>query len=216
MGGLLRLLKAMRDTLSSIIPGRKSDSSSKTISATVSLPAVTEAPANPPSQTQTLSTTPTPGTKDIPLSGDKASQLSEMAIQMLKRFEGFSLVSYQDVVGIWTIGWGHTPSNPNCTITQEVAERLLRSDAELACKQVLSVVSVPLNQNQLDALISFTFNLGIGNLKESTLLSKLNSGTVPKEEVAVEFLRWVKAGGKIVTGLVNRRAEEHDLFLKEV
>ena len=99
-------------------------------------------------------------------------------------------------------------------ITMEQAETMLRADLIDTGRDVLSAVGVTLNENQFGALVSFTFNLGIGNLRSSTLLTKLNTGDF--SGAANEFPRWVKANGQTLPGLVKRRGAERDLFLKLV
>ena len=135
-------------------------------------------------------------------------------IALIKTFEGLSLSKYQDVVGKWTIGYGHLilPEESFAQpITEAQAEALLRRDLSVSENAVNKYVSVALNQDQFDALVSFTFNLGSGNLKSSTLLKLLNERRY--QEAANQLLRWDKAGGKQVAGLTRRRAAELALFL---
>jgi len=99
-------------------------------------------------------------------------------------------------------------------ISEGEAEDLLMKDLVRFEEGVNDLVKVHINQNEFDALVSFSFNLGVGALADSTLLKKLNAGD-PKVEVGDEFLRWVKAGGITLTGLVRRREAERALFLKE-
>lgn len=141
-------------------------------------------------------------------------QTGPNGLSLVKSFEGLRLTKYQDVVGKWTIGYGHLilPSESfPAPITESQAEALLRKDLSISEAGVSNLVKVPINQNQFDALVSFTFNLGVGNLQNSTLLKKLNAGD--KQGAADEFLRWNKAGGKEVAGLTRRRAAERSLFL---
>ena len=135
-------------------------------------------------------------------------------IALIKSFEGLSLNKYQDIVGKWTIGYGHLilPDEVfNVALTEAQAEALLRRDLAVSEKGVNQYVIPPLTQNQFDALVSFTFNLGVGNLKNSTLLRVLNAQQY--QNAADEFLRWDKAGGKQVAGLTRRRTAERALFL---
>jgi GH24 family phage-related lysozyme (muramidase) len=137
-------------------------------------------------------------------------------IALIKSFEGLSLNKYQDIVGKWTIGYGHLilPDEVfNVALTEAQAETLLRRDLAVSEKGVNQYVLVPLTQNQFDALVSFTFNLGVGNLKSSTLLRVLNAHQY--QSAADEFLRWDKAGGKQVAGLTRRRAAERALFISQ-
>ncbi|MBU9845336.1 lysozyme [Rahnella ecdela] len=137
-------------------------------------------------------------------------------IALIKSFEGLSLSKYQDIVGKWTIGYGHLilPDEVfNVALTEAQAETLLRRDLAVSEKGVNQYVLVPLTQNQFDALVSFTFNLGVGNLKSSTLLRVLNAQQY--QSAADEFLRWDKAGGKQVAGLTRRRTAERALFISQ-
>ena len=141
--------------------------------------------------------------------------ISEAGIQLIKKFEGCSLKAYKCPAGIWTIGYGHTLNvNEGQTITKKQAEDLLKQDLRSFVLTVNNLVNVPLNQNQFDALVSFCYNLGSGNLKSSTLLKLLNK----KDYLgaAEQFDRWVHAGGKKLSGLVKRRAAEKELFLKSI
>lgn len=134
-------------------------------------------------------------------------------LDLIKSFEGLRLSAYRDSVGIWTIGYGHTKGvKPGDTITVEQANDFLREDLRDAERAVNDLTFLNLTQNQFDALVSFTFNLGRGNLQASTLLRRVNEGDF--EGAAEEFLRWTKAGGKVLPGLVRRREAERALFLK--
>ncbi|WP_319422750.1 lysozyme [Pleurocapsa sp. FMAR1] len=93
------------------------------------------------------------------------------------------------------------------------AERLLKEDLSIFEKAVTRFVTVPLNQNQFDALVSFTFNVGVGAFSKSTLLKLLNYKDYQK--AANEFSRWTRGGGRILPGLINRRKDEHELFVKQ-
>lgn len=144
-------------------------------------------------------------------------QTSEKGIALIKEFEGCKLTAYQDSVGVWTIGYGWTlPVNgkqirAGMTIKQETAERLLKTGLVSYESDVSRLVKVSLTQGQFDALVSFTYNLGARSLSTSTLLRKLNAGDYAG--AADEFLRWNKAGGKVLNGLTRRREAERALFL---
>lgn len=144
-------------------------------------------------------------------------QTSDKGIALLKEFEGCKLTAYQDSVGVWTIGYGWTqpvdgkPIRAGMTINQETAERLLKTGLVSYESDVSRLVKVGLTQGQFDALVSFTYNLGARSLSTSTLLRKLNAGDYAG--AADEFLRWNKAGGKVLNGLTRRREAERDLFL---
>lgn len=143
---------------------------------------------------------------------------SNSGISLIKSFEGKRLNAYDDGVGVWTIGFG-TIKYPNGvrvkkgdTCTEEQAEVYLKNDLVKFESAINRLVKVPLNQNQFDALASFTYNLGETNLSSSTLLKKLN--TKDYKGAADQFERWNKAGGKVMTGLTRRRKAEKELFLK--
>lgn len=140
---------------------------------------------------------------------------SQAGIDLITSFEGCRLTAYQDSVGVWTIGYGHTSGvYQGMTITEEEAIAFLRQDlktAENTENAVNSNVTYGINQNQFDALVSFTFNVGTGNFTSSTLLKKLNAGDV--NGAANEFDRWIYAGGQVLEGLVRRRAAEKQMFL---
>ncbi|EOZ1431020.1 lysozyme [Enterobacter hormaechei] len=144
-------------------------------------------------------------------------QTSEKGIALIKQFEGCKLTAYQDSVGVWTIGYGWTqpvdgkPIRAGMTIKQETAERLLKTGLVSYESDVYRLVKVSLTQGQFDALVSFTYNLGARSLSTSTLLRKLNAGDYAG--AADEFLRWNKAGGKVLNGLTRRREAERALFL---
>lgn len=144
-------------------------------------------------------------------------QTSDKGIALIKQFEGCKLTAYQDSVGVWTIGYGWTqpvdgkPIRSGMTIKQETAERLLKTGLVSYESDVSRLVKVGLTQGQFDALVSFTYNLGARSLSTSTLLRKLNAGDYTG--AADEFLRWNKAGGKVLNGLTRRREAERALFL---
>lgn len=139
--------------------------------------------------------------------------ISPSGIDFIKAHEGCALTAYQDGGGIWTIGYGHTGNvHEGDTITQDQADALLVADCEPAEDAIDSKVTVPLNTNQYDALGSFTFNIGVENFENSTLLKLLNAGDY--QGAADQFGRWVHdAAGNVEPGLVRRREDEKELFL---
>jgi GH24 family phage-related lysozyme (muramidase) len=143
-------------------------------------------------------------------------KISEAGLSLIKSFEGCVLTAYLDAVGIWTVGYGHTgPSvHRGLTITQKLAEDILAQDVRRFELGVLNNVKVNLNQNEFDALVSFSFNVGVNALKNSTLLRMLNDGA-DRSIVAAEFLRWNKGGNKVLEGLTRRRQAEKALFLQK-
>jgi len=138
----------------------------------------------------------------------------DIAAKLIRQFEGCCLTPYEDVAGQWTVGVGHLipPDQPIQDITQEEAESLFFFDLNLANDCVSGCVTVPLTDNQRAALISFSFNLGCGSLKKSTLLKKLNAGDTVG--ACQEFTRWSYAGGRQVNGLLRRRTAEAALFAR--
>ena len=140
--------------------------------------------------------------------------ISTEGLALIKQWEGCRLTAYKDVAGVWTIGYGSTGAHvrPGMTITKEEAENLLIADLARFERAVEKLVTVSLTDGQFAALVSFAFNVGEGALAKSTLLKKLNAGNYGA--VPAELAKWVNAGGKKVTGLVNRRAAEAGLWAK--
>lgn len=140
---------------------------------------------------------------------------SQNGIDLIKRFEGFSPVAYLCPAGVWTIGYGHTAGvHEGDSIDGDTAEDYLREDLTSAEGAVEKYVKVPLKQWQFDALVSFTFNLGAGNLYSSTLLKKVNRNP-DDQSIRQEFEKWVYAGGRMLQGLVDRRKAEADMYFGE-
>jgi len=148
--------------------------------------------------------------------------VNQDTLNLVCRFEGLYLKAYQDEVGVWTIGYGHTGFDvaggavtPGRTLADaSEALQLLKTDLDNIAKDVekllLTRPMIEINDNQFGALVSFAFNLGIGNLEKSTLLRCLNArdylGTIP------EFAKWNRAGGNVLRGLTRRRTAEAALF----
>jgi len=138
-------------------------------------------------------------------------EYSKTGLILTEKFEGCRLVAYQDQVGVWTIGYGHTHGvHEGMICTQEQAEQWLREDIKAAENAVSQDVHVPLTQGEFDALVDFVFNLGSGALLHSTLLRLLNSGNY--HGAAEEFEKWDHAGGKVVAQLLRRRQVEEAEF----
>ena len=136
------------------------------------------------------------------------------AYELIKQFEGLRLKAYLCPAGIWTIGYGHTSGvSPNSFITiQEADEYLHRDVATIEMK--LNKLNLILRQCQWDAIISFVFNVGIGNFKASTLLAKIRINP-DDNSIMDEFLRWVYANGKVMRGLQKRRLTEMKLYFSD-
>ena len=138
-------------------------------------------------------------------------KISQEGIALIKHYEGCKLESYQCSAGVWTIGYGSTKNiKEGMSIDAEKAEQLLVKDLAIFEKEVKNLVSVPLEQNQYDAIVSWTFNLGSSNLKASTMLKVLNNGVY--EAVPEQLKRWNKVKGVVNDGLVKRRKSEALLF----
>lgn len=140
-------------------------------------------------------------------------------LNLIKEKEGLRLKPYLCSAGVATIGYGSTMyadgrkvTLKDAAISEKQALELLANTLGKYEKAVNDYVKVQLTQNEFDALVSFTYNLGAGNLLSSTLLKKINAGD--KAGAANQFDVWNKAGGKVLEGLVKRRAAEKDLFLK--
>ena len=134
-------------------------------------------------------------------------------LALIEQFEGCRYVAYEDGAGILTIGYGHTEGVSSGDVcTQEQARQWLASDVTTAEGAVNEYVSASLNQNQFDALVSFAYNVGAGNLKHSTMLALVNAGELAR--AADEFLKWDNVAGKPSAGLVRRREAERALFMK--
>jgi lysozyme len=142
--------------------------------------------------------------------------ISEKGLSFIALHEGFRSNIYKDAAGLPTIGFGHLLLEGEAEkfkngITKEQGKELLKSDIAEAERYVNSFVKVSLTQSQFDALVSFVFNIGAGNFRKSTLLRKLNESDY--DGASSEFLRWVRAGGKVLLGLQRRRAAERKMFL---
>ena len=140
-------------------------------------------------------------------------QTSEKGLDLIRKYEGLQLAAYVCPGGKLTIGYGHTGPDVKAgkKIDVKQANELLIKDVLRFEKAVNELVTVPMTQGMFDALISFSFNLGAGSLKSSTLLKKLNADD--PDGAADEFLKWNKAKGKVLAGLTARRESERELFL---
>lgn len=164
-------------------------------------------------------------------------QINTAGLDLIKCFEGLkdgdsttgNLDPYADPAGYWTIGWGHLIQAEGRSlrgaadrdqayalypggITLDQATQLLSADLMDKCRDVERLVTAPVNDNQFAALVSFAYNCGSGNLKSSTLLKKVNSGTATQPEIAAEFVRWNQSGGVVLAGLTRRREAEAALY----
>ncbi len=156
-------------------------------------------------------------------------RVSDKVIHMIKHHEGVRTKPYQCPALLWTVGVGHVidpmhgrlkleerrnlpiPDGWNRTLSMEEVDDILKKDLARFEQGVARLCPGPLTQGQFDALVSFSFNVGLGNLQKSTIRMKVNRGDF--EGAAESFLDWTKAGGKVLKGLVNRRNDERALFL---
>jgi lysozyme len=157
-------------------------------------------------------------------------QMSPHGLELLEQWEGFKLTVYKDSAGLPTIGVGHLLTKSELSsgkitingvpvkyadgLTEQQVTDLLGQDVGPAAAAVSGNVKVPLSQNQFDALVSFTFNVGVNAFKSSTLLKVLNQKQY--DQVPTQLLRWTRAGGQVVQGLVNRRNNEIKLWNGQV
>lgn len=141
---------------------------------------------------------------------------SNLLIQKLKEFEGLRLVAYKPTKAErwYTIGYGHCAGDVKAgmRITEEKAEELLKRDLFFVEKFINGIPKVQ-TQRQFDALVSFTYNVGVGKLKKSTLLKKIMHDA-PTSEIQREFMKWVYSGGKKLDGLVKRRRWESQRWVE--
>lgn len=136
------------------------------------------------------------------------------AYELIKQFEGLRLEAYLCPAGIWTIGYGHTSGvSPNSLITIQEADEYRHRDVA-AIEMQLNKLNLSLRQCQWDAIVSFVFNVGIGNFKASTLLAKIRINP-DDNSIIDEFLRWVYANGKVMRGLQKRRLTEMKLYFSD-
>ncbi len=136
---------------------------------------------------------------------------SKTGLELTEQFEGCRLTAYQDQVGRWTCGYGHTAGvQAGDTCTQEQAEAWLAEDISWAVQTVNLYVKIALTQGEFDALVDFVFNLGSGSFEHSTLLQLVNQRNF--EAAAAEFDKWDHAGGQVVAGLLRRRQAEEAEF----
>ena len=136
-------------------------------------------------------------------------------IDLIKRFEGCRLEAYQDSVGVWTIGYGSTMGvKQGDRISAQQAETLLRADLSRFESGVSAFVTAPIKQSQFEAIVSLAFNVGMGNVKNSTLLKLTNQKQYL--QAAQQFQKWNLAGGKPLLGLLRRRLAEAQLYLEDL
>ena len=138
-------------------------------------------------------------------------KIGNKGLEMIKHFEGLELNAYKCAAGVWTIGYGHTKGvQEGMVISEETANEMLVEELKEYENYINTLVTVELNQNQFDAMVSWVYNLCSSNLQARTLLKVLNAGNY--EGVPEQIMRWNKAGGRVLEGLTRRRQAEADLF----
>ena len=146
--------------------------------------------------------------------------VNQATIDLIKRWEGCKLKAYQDVAGIWTVGYGLTSRagfievGPNTTLTQEEADWYLERVVSDFAEKIKPMITAPITENQFGAFVSLAYNIGVGAFQKSSALRRFNAGNLTKVPDAMRM--WRKAGGDVVQGLVNRREAEIKLFLTPV
>lgn len=143
-------------------------------------------------------------------------KVNKAGLELIKSFEGKKLTAYKDIVGVWTIGYGHTSAAgkpevvAGLTITDHQAEEILTRDLGKYEEAVEKAITVKMTENQFSAMVSLCYNIGPGAFAKSSVVKHMNAGDAKK--AASSFLLWNKAGGKVVAGLTRRREAEKKLF----
>lgn len=141
--------------------------------------------------------------------------MTSKGIELIKRLEGLRLEAYRCPAGVWTIGYGHTKGvKEGQRVSREEAERMLREDLLYYENMVGMLVTVPLTGDQVGALVSLAYNIGVEALRKSTVLKLINSGA-KEAEVRKAWAMWNKAGGKVLPGLAKRREAELAVYFNE-
>jgi len=146
-------------------------------------------------------------------------KVSETGIRVIAKYEGFRSSPYLDAVGVPTIGFGNTFYRDNTRvkmtdkpISEEKARELLKNIVQ-GFEMEVSKLMREVNQNQFDAVLSLVYNIGVTAFSRSTLLKRINENPI-EQDIAYQFSRWNKAGGKVLLGLTRRRKEESELYFK--
>ncbi|KAJ1846830.1 hypothetical protein IWW55_001785 [Coemansia sp. RSA 2706] len=155
-----------------------------------------------------------------PAIGAGCSGVNQATLNLIEEFEGFVAKPSPDPIGLPTVGYGHLCKQKNCAeisfkfpLTKANAVSLLQADIHAFTRCLDSYINkAKLNENQWGALASWTFNVGCGNVKSSSLVKRLNAGENPNTVASQELPKWNKGGGKVLPGLVRRRKAEVNLF----
>jgi lysozyme len=142
----------------------------------------------------------------------KKMKTGKNGLQLIKSFEGLRLDSYKCPAGVWTIGYGHTKGvKPNMVIDQSMADDYLVEDIA-PIERYLNKMGINFRQEEFDALVSWIFNLGLGDFSRSTMFKYINENR-PDEQITDQIVKWVNAGGKPLVGLRKRRVAEANMWL---
>lgn len=148
------------------------------------------------------------------------TRVNKATLDLIKKWEGCRLRAYQDVVGVWTVGYGLTTGaglievGPNTVLTQAEADRYLELAVNKFADEIRPLIKRPINENQFGTFVSVAYNIGTGGFSRSSALRHFNNGELDKVPRSIKL--WNKAGGRVVQGLVNRREDEVKLFLTPV
>jgi len=143
-------------------------------------------------------------------------EVNKAGFDLIKEYEGWRGTAYKDSVGVWTIGYGHTSMagapavKPGLTITKTEGEAILQKDVKAFAEGVKKLIKVNLSDNQFSALVSFAYNVGLFNFERSSVLKNVNSSLYSRVPFSLSL--WNKAGGRVLAGLIHRRAAEGELF----
>lgn len=146
-------------------------------------------------------------------------KMTAESLALIRRHEGFRNAAYRCPAGVWTVGYGHTSMagppavQAGLEVSRAQANEILARDVEAVARGVRGLLKVPLADQQFSALVSFAFNVGIGNFRQSSVLKAVNArdfAAVPRR-----LQLWTKAGGRVLPGLIRRRAAEAELFVGE-
>ena len=146
-------------------------------------------------------------------------KLTAEGLTLIKAFEGFRARAYKCPAGIWTIGYGHTSNagppdvHEGMVVSRDEADAILARDAQSFAAGVAKDLKVEIGDQQFSALVSFAYNVGLGNFRSSSVLRAVNAGDVTAVPRRLQL--WIRAGGKVLPGLVRRRAAEAELFVGE-
>lgn len=142
---------------------------------------------------------------------------SQKGIDLIKEFEGFRKTAYLCPGGVWTIGYGHTKGvKVGDEIDERKAEQFLREDLRETEVAINRMITVEIDQNQFDALVSLVYNIGSGNFYDSTIRRLINERCLDIKKIEHAWKMWIRAGGRVLKGLIRRRNTEFELYRKDL